>query len=161
MKTILTIESGKKVKIKLARKVARAVLFDDKNQVAMLYVSKENYYKLPGGGIDKGETIVQALKRECLEETGCKIKNIKELGQIDEFRYFYAFKQISYCFLAQVSGPKGKPFFTDDEMAAGFKLKWMNLNKAIKLMENATISSPTGKVINKRDLTFLKVVVGK
>ena len=161
MKIILTIKSGKKVKIKLARRAARAVIFDNKNQVAMLHVSKDDYYKLPGGGVDKGETIIQALRRECLEETGCKIKNIKELGRIDEFRYFYAFKQISYCFSAQVSGVKGKLFFTDDEIAAGFKLKWMSLLKAIKLMEKAKISSPTGRVINKRDLTFLKAVFGK
>ena len=34
---------------------------------------KKNEYKLPGGGIDYGETPNEAFIREALEETGCKI----------------------------------------------------------------------------------------
>lgn len=35
---------------------ARGILVDDKLNVAMMYMSKRNLYKLPGGGIEKNET---------------------------------------------------------------------------------------------------------
>lgn len=34
----------------------------------------DDYYLLPGGGQEHGETLVQALERECVEELGAKIK---------------------------------------------------------------------------------------
>ena len=38
--------------------------------IAMVYSKKYDYYKFPGGGIEKNEDILTALKREVLEETG-------------------------------------------------------------------------------------------
>ena len=62
------------------RKTARAVVFDENNKIALLYVSKHNYHKLPGGGAEDGEDLIVALKRECVEEIGCDIEVIEDLG---------------------------------------------------------------------------------
>ena len=43
-----------------------------------------HYYSLPGGGQNKYESMYDALKRECLEETGYSISNIKFLGICEE-----------------------------------------------------------------------------
>ena len=55
------------------RKSARAVLLNDKNEVCLQHVTKWNYYKLPGGGVEIGETVEEALKREMKEEVGCDL----------------------------------------------------------------------------------------
>jgi 8-oxo-dGTP pyrophosphatase MutT (NUDIX family) len=71
------------------KKSARAVLFNDQNQVAIMYVSKDNYHKLPGGSFEKEDNneLNIALKREILEETGFVISTInQEVGMILEFR---------------------------------------------------------------------------
>jgi 8-oxo-dGTP diphosphatase len=41
--------------------------------------------QLPGGGIDQGETPIQALYREVMEETGWRISNPKRLGAFRRF----------------------------------------------------------------------------
>jgi len=60
--------SEEEIKKYLVREVGRAVVVDEDKKIALLYVSKENYYKLPGGGIEEGEDKISALKRECLED---------------------------------------------------------------------------------------------
>ena len=48
----------------------------------------EEFYRLPGGGIEFGETGSVALKREIVEEFGSKISNVKFLGIIENiFNY--------------------------------------------------------------------------
>ena len=44
-------------------------------------------YQLPGGGIDPGESPLPALHRECLEETGWKIRILRKLGVFQRFTY--------------------------------------------------------------------------
>ncbi|HUT22067.1 MAG TPA: NUDIX domain-containing protein [Candidatus Bipolaricaulota bacterium] len=137
-------------------KASRTVIFDEEFKVALLYVGKYDYHKLPGGGIEGNETPIETLKRECLEEVGCEIKNIKELGIIKEYRDNVKEISTSYCYVAVVDGNKGKTSFTDKEIAFGFKLLWVNFEQAIELFENDTTDDQIGKMILQRDLTILK-----
>ena len=84
------------------RKASRAILLDENELVPLLFVSKYNYHKLPGGGIDEGEDKIQALIRECLEEVGSKIEVNGEIGKIIEFRSKWDLKQTSYCYYGKI-----------------------------------------------------------
>lgn len=139
------------------REAARAVVFDKDNNVAILHVTKDHYHKIPGGGIEEGEDIMQALKREVLEEIGCEIENIKELGIIEEYRNKHPLHQTSYCFTANVFGEKGKPNFTAKEIAGGFEVTWLSLDDAIEVIRNEDESEIyESDFMTKRDLAFLK-----
>ena len=58
----------------LYRMSSHAVITNHEQQVLLLKATYGNCaWGLPGGGLDIGETIHQALKRECKEELGCDI----------------------------------------------------------------------------------------
>jgi len=44
--------------------------------------SDQGHIIFPGGGIDEGESVEEGMKRETIEETGAKVKNIKFLESI-------------------------------------------------------------------------------
>lgn len=65
----------------------RAVILKDKGVVLIKTISSDReYWLLPGGGVEKGENKIEALKRECQEELGVNIKVGDLMGrfQLDE-----------------------------------------------------------------------------
>lgn len=59
----------------LYRLSSHAVILNENNQVLLLKATYSDLaWGLPGGALDLGETIHQALIRECLEELGSNIK---------------------------------------------------------------------------------------
>ena len=137
------------------REASRAILFDENDLIPLLFVSKYNYHKLPGGGIDEGEDKAQALVRECLEEVGSEIEVKGEIGKIIEFRSKWNLKQISYCYYGKIIS-KGEPDFTEKELNQGFKIVWLSLKEAISKVESDKPENYEGSFIQKRDLEFLK-----
>lgn len=139
------------------RETARAVVFNDKNEVALFFVSKYGFHKIPGGRLEKNENIVDALKREIIEEVGAEIEIICELGKILEIADKHSLKQISYCYSVKVIGELSPQKFEDYEISDGYKLEWIPLEKAIEIMNKKNKSDNyVGKFTEIRDLIFLK-----
>jgi 8-oxo-dGTP diphosphatase len=141
------------------RSAARAVLLDQNGQVYLLNVSKHGYHKLPGGGIDEGEDIEQALERELMEEVGCKAEIIAELGSLVEYRDYEdgGLKQTSYCYLAKQVGEQQESALEEGELEEGmFEVKAKSIDDAITLLEKDEPNNLEGRFIQKRDLCFLQ-----
>lgn len=107
------------------RKAARAVLTNDQGQIAIMHFTTTGAHKLPGGGIDDGEAIDDALRREVREETGWEVADIRELGIVEEDRYYCGLHQTSYCFIAAVTKFVGTNL-TKGEIAEGMELRWVD-----------------------------------
>ena len=141
------------------REAARAVVVDKDGMIALLHISKENCYKLPGGGLEGTEDKITALQRECKEEIGCDIEVMGEIGSIIEHRKSSNFKQISYCYFVKVKGQKGIPNFTEKELEEGFKEVWLPYGEAKQALSE---SKATGFEIKTyrlpRDIAFLEEV---
>jgi ADP-ribose pyrophosphatase YjhB (NUDIX family) len=137
------------------RKAARAVIFNGKGEIALLFVSRDNYHKLPGGGFEAGEDVITALKRESLEEVGAMVEVTAELGITIEYRKYINQLQISYCFIANVVGDLASPSFDKGELSDGFQLLWVSLDEAISLLSDDKPEVNNGRFIQKRDLLIL------
>ena len=81
---------------------ARGIVINKEGKIAVIYKKNKNEYKLPGGGVDKGEDFKEAFKRECIEEIGCMIENVEYLFDIEEDHINDNFKQISKVYIAKV-----------------------------------------------------------
>ncbi len=66
---------------------AYAILPRDGMLLLTYQAAPHSEVQLPGGGIDPGESPVQALHREVFEETGWRIANPRRLGAFRRFVY--------------------------------------------------------------------------
>ena len=141
------------------RRASRAIVTNHKGEVALLYVGKYGYHKLPGGGIEHGEDIEQALERELLEEIGCAAEIIDEVGEIIEYRDEWDQKQTSYCYRAKQVGEAHPPMFTEKELSNGFEIVWApNLTAARTILAHDTsrVTDYGARFITARDHAFLQ-----
>jgi len=113
---------------------ARGIVIREDGKIAVFNKSKKNEYKLPGGGIEGEENPEEAFKREVLEETGCEVEIIRNLGTIEEYKSLSNFKQISYVFVGKVIKDTKKLNLTKKEADEGAKLVWENPEKALSLI---------------------------
>ncbi len=141
-----------------SRIAARAIISNDSGEIAVLSPKDPSVYphKLPGGGLENEENIIETLKREVKEEVGADVDIMSELGKIIEYKNNYNQKQTSYCFLAKLKDRIGEPTFTEQEKSLGYELQWIPLKKAIELFQESTPEDYTAKFIRLRDLTFLQ-----
>lgn len=91
--------------------------------------------QLPGGGIDPGESPLQALHREVLEETGWTITNTRRLGAYRRFTYMPEYdmwaEKICAVYLARPARCLGAP--RED----GHTPLWSSPHFAAQALENA------------------------
>lgn len=144
----------------LVRQAVRAVIRRQDKKIAMVYSSKFDTYKIPGGGIEKGESILDALKRETLEETGLEINITFPLGLVTELRAdFSKFEkgmfQFSYAYFANYKKDLQDVSYTDSELEEGFSLKWIEIHEVMKHMQSSRTNSYNKKFELARDFLIL------
>tara|TARA_B100000575_G_scaffold70304_1_gene54604 strand:+ start:4649 stop:5119 length:471 start_codon:yes stop_codon:yes gene_type:complete len=104
------------------------IILDNKNRI---FVGKRkdnpvDKWQMPQGGVDKGESYLEAMKRELMEETS--IKSIEVLKEIDGFfEYELPENLIGIIWKGKYKGQKQKWFiarFTGSESEINLKTKY-------------------------------------
>lgn len=144
----------------LVRRAARAVLLDGKGNVYFMHLVKRGIYKIPGGGLEKGEGILDGLKREVMEEAGVDFKILRELGIVIEERFYEndetGLFQITYSYLAEVKKGADEQFFTDDEKSEGAEGIWVKKDKALNIVKDYPFPDYESHFIKKREIRILE-----
>jgi len=149
------ITGSEKLSTAEPRIAVNAVLFDADDNIAICYMGKFNLHTLPGGGVESDEDLHTALKREILEETGCRCEIIVELGQIFENRFEHDFTQVRSYYITRVVGEKDSLQLTDEEIAANTTVIWLSVEQALKTISEKTHDNYQRKFIQKRDIAVL------
>ena len=100
---------------KAPRITARAIVKNQDGLYAVMYADKFKLHSLPGGGVEDGEDVLTALRREVYEETGCVCDEIQELGIVTENRASLDYTQINYYFVVTTTHTPGNNHLTEAE----------------------------------------------
>lgn len=114
------------------RNYARCLLINQNQEICLLYSRARDYYAIPGGGIEPGESLLQALSRETLEETGYLLKNPKPIGNIHE--QLYDRVTTTFFFSAQPDKILHSNYMPD-EIEEDYILKWLSLPEALQIFQ--------------------------
>jgi len=111
-------------KSKIRNRAAVIVIQEGKILLVQHHKYEKEYWLLPGGGVDFGETLQEAARRELLEETGlnCAVGDLLFVSESippDEHRHV-----INYYFEAKLTG--GDMYVGDDQQLVD--VKWFLLD---------------------------------
>jgi 8-oxo-dGTP diphosphatase len=137
------------------RKNPRAILRDKNGNIALQNIQRDNFHKLPGGGMEEGESLEDAVQREIKEEVGCDCTVSTLLGMTIEYRNKYNLLQVSYAFVADVVGEIGEPQLDSFEIAEGLTNIWMSPTEALEKMKADIPETYEANFILKREISFL------
>jgi ADP-ribose pyrophosphatase YjhB (NUDIX family) len=125
--------------MRLIRNSAKAVIIRDGSLLLIRNLDKDgDWFSLPGGGQNHGETLQEALQRECQEEIGVRVqvgelRLIREyIGKNHEFaQHDGEVHQVEFMFECRIA-PSANPVTgkTPDTQQAG--IAWVALSKLPK-----------------------------
>ncbi len=136
------------------RRAARAIVKNADGLYAVMHYGKFGLDSLPGGGIEKGEPVRGALRRELTEETGAACKRITELGTVVENRACHNFTQINHYFFV-IASHIGKPKPTKKERAADVCVRWCSFDELYHTIADSSPKTEQRKYIRARDKAAL------
>lgn len=71
------------------RTAAKALIIEDGKLLVTVNRDRVgDFYLLPGGGQEHGETLAEAMRRECLEEIGCEVE-VGDIAMVRDYRGAY------------------------------------------------------------------------
>lgn len=138
------------------RLTARAIVKNQAGLYAVMYADKFKLHSLPGGGVETGEDVLTALRREIYEETGCACDKSQELGIVAENRASLDYTQINHYFVVTTSSIPGRNHLTESEQANGTCVKWVSLEEMVRLINTQEFDRVQGKYLKARDVAALE-----
>lgn len=115
------------------RLAARGIICRD-GKFLMIYSNYYNDYTFPGGGVENGEDEVLALERECREEAGVIIDNVRpffktvEKIEIDQDTYLIHESHFYLCDIKEFC----ERALCDYEVDLGYETRWLTIDEAIE-----------------------------
>ena len=142
------------------RQVVRGVIFNDEGKIALIKVKTHDIfgdrdlYETPGGGKDKGETLLNALKREIYEEVGAEIDHIQEIGRVLDYYNFINRRNDNRYYLAHISKLGERHLVDYEKRWEQFDLVYMDIDEAIEAYKN-TKNLPVNNLVRQREIPIL------
>ncbi len=143
------------------RMIVRAIVYDGGGMFYFVHVSRDDDFgkatliETSGGGVEKGEELRAALRRELREELGAQVEIIRRIGVVSDHYNLIRRHNINNYFLCRAVS-FGERHLTEDEVNS-FHLSVLRLtyDEAVKEYE-ACACTRLGQLIAQRELPVLR-----
>lgn len=139
------------------RWIARGIVFDEEGNFYFIRAERDDMFgkatmiETPGGGVEKGENLNMAIRRELSEELGAEVDVILKIGVVSDYYNIIHRHNISNYFLCKVKS-FGEKHLTEDEIH-DFHLSTLKLtfDEAVDEYEKRR-ETPIGRLVANREL---------
>ena len=133
----------------------------------MIHSLKYDYYKFPGGGIEKGEDPVEAMIRETREESGLTVKpeTVREYGYVHRIQRSdkdetECFIQDNYYYLCEAEDRAAGQHLDEYEARETYTLEFVDPMAAI--IKNRSVGqTPYNSMMFEREARVLEMLIAE
>ena len=142
------------------RNIARAIVYDESGQFYFVRANRDDDFgkatliETAGGGVEEGEDLIAAIKRELKEELGAEVEVVCKIGVVSDYYNLIHRHNINNYFLCRVNS-FGDKNLTEDEINS-FHLSTLKLSyeEAVKEYKDRA-NTKIGKLVANRELPVL------
>ena len=142
------------------RNIARAIVYDENGYFYFVRAKRDDDFgkatliETAGGGVEEGEDLIAAIKRELKEELGAEVEVVCKIGVVSDYYNLIHRHNINNYFLCKVKS-FGEKNLTQDEIDS-FHLSTLQLSyeEAVREYENRK-NTRLGTLVANRELPIL------
>ena len=142
------------------RNIARAIVYDENGYFYFVRAKRDDDFgkatliETAGGGVEEGEDLIAAIKRELKEELGAEVEVVCKIGVVSDYYNLIHRHNINNYYLCRVNS-FGDKNLTEDEIncfhLSTLKLSYEDAVKEYKYRANTRL----GKLVANRELPVL------
>lgn len=148
------------------RNSARSIIISHK-KLAMIHSMKYDYYKFPGGGIEKAEDPIAAMIRETREEAGLVVKaeTVKEYGYVHRIQKsgkdpLECFVQDNYYYLCEADDETVSQCLDNYESKENYVLEYVD--PQVVISKNSSVAqSPYDPMMFEREAKVVEMLISE
>ena len=143
------------------RKIVRAIVFDGEGRLYFMRAHRDDQFgqatliETSGGGVERGEDLVSAIRRELREELGAEVEVICSIGVVSDYYNLIHRHNVNHYYLCKALS-FGEKHLMPDEIE-NFHLSTLQLtyDQAEEEYERRACT-PIGRLIAARELPILR-----